>query len=132
MVTRRPVSVSVRCGRYSTDPNATVCRDLTASRVRCGGTFRVSVRADPYALRRPRPCRTCRSTSASLPLEARAVLRSRLAWGRLALAVDLAVDGADPLAAGPHDRDLRAPRRLPHRRYCWSLPRLAPNSSTSA
>src|SRR5215510_7760710 len=45
MVTGRPDSVCVRCGRYSTDPNATICRQLTASRGRCGGTFRPGVRA---------------------------------------------------------------------------------------
>src|SRR5262245_923085 len=95
MVTRRPVSVSIRFGRYSTDPNATVCRDLTASRGRCGGTFRVSVRADNWTRgRRQRavaPARSGQARSEGRAAEALERLASK--WGIGRKDITYAIDG---------------------------------------
>src|SRR5215470_13963251 len=48
MVRNKPVSVCARCGKYTTDLNATTCVERRADRGRCNGTFISAVRYDEW------------------------------------------------------------------------------------
>ena len=48
MVRNKPVSICARCGRYATDPNATACRERTASGARCNGALKTALGHDDW------------------------------------------------------------------------------------